>query len=247
MTFNFREITLSVVSHLQEHLIKLLLDDLEIHSNQQIKVLLTINLNETLSFNIQDYTFPIQLIVNKTAKGFGENHNQAFTYCDTSYFCVVNPDIRLLSNPFNLLTSEIKEYNAALIAPQVVNPEHQIENSVRHFPTPIAIIKKVLFRKKVLEYQTNQLIINPDWVAGMFMLFSTEKYQLVNGFDEGYFLYYEDVDICKSLHNLNETIIYSPSILVIHAARRSSHKKLNYLLMHIKSMLRFFIKWSFRP
>jgi N-acetylglucosaminyl-diphospho-decaprenol L-rhamnosyltransferase len=245
MPTNYPSLTLSIVSHLQIELVKKLLNDLNRNYECGIKVILTLNLIEDITFKTDDYSFPIHIIHNQSTKGFGANHNNAFEYCNTPYYAVINPDIRLNLNPFPTLVNELKAYDAALIAPQVVNTEHQIEDSVRHFPTPLSILKKIVFNKKTPDYPTDSTIVNPDWVGGMFMLFQSEKFKSIGGFDEGYFLYYEDVDICKSLHNLNETIIYSPSVTVIHAARRSSHKKLNYLLMHLKSMLRFFRKWLF--
>lgn len=234
--------TLSVVSHQQQHLVKDLLNDIKANVCQNLKVILTINFTEDLSFKSTDYPFPITIIQNNQPKGFGANHNQAFTLCDTPYFCVINPDIRLLSDPFYILLEELDQHSAAVIAPLVLNPQRQIEDSVRKFPTPLSVFKKFFSKKIALDYVLNKVIINPDWVAGMFMLFRSEKYQLVGGFDERYFLYYEDVDICKSLHKLGENIVFSPNTSVIHAARRSSHKKMNYLFLHISSMLRFFLK-----
>ncbi|MES2825631.1 MAG: glycosyltransferase family 2 protein [Pseudomonadota bacterium] len=235
-------ITLSVVSHQQQHLVKDLLDDLKTFACQNIKVILTLNLAEVLTFQSDSYPFPISIIDNRQPRGFGENHNQAFEQCVTAYFCVINPDIRLTSNPFEALIAEMNRYSAAVIAPLVLNPVMQIEDSVRKFPSPLSVFKKIFFRKKTVDYALNEVIINPDWVAGMFMLFKSDRYRLVGGFDERYFLYYEDVDICKSLHKLGETIVFSPNASVIHAARRSSHQKIGYLYLHIKSMFRFFLK-----
>ena len=235
-------ITLSVVSHQQQHLVKSLLDDLKTHYCQNISVILTINLPEVLTFNPSDYPFPINILYNHKSIGFGANHNQAFQQCDTPYFCVINPDIRLLSNPFNVLMTELNQYSAAVIAPLVLNPQMQIEDSVRKFPTPFTVLKKILSRKLTTDYVVNKIIVNPDWVAGMFMLFESKKYQSIGGFDERYFLYYEDADICKTLHRVGESIVFSPNVSIIHAARRSSHKNMRYLYLHIKSMLRFFLK-----
>lgn len=239
-------LTLSVVSHKQQHLVNDLLNDLQACTCQTIKVNLTLNLPEILTFSVADYSFPIHITYNQQAKGFGENHNQAFAICDTPYFCVINPDIRLLANPFNSLIAELDNYAAALIAPKVVNPDMAEENSVRKFQTPLTVLKKVIFKKVAADYSTNEVIINPDWVGGMFMLFNSKDFAEIGGFDERYFLYYEDVDICKSLHESKKMIVFTPNISVIHAARRTSHSNFKYLMMHIKSMLRFFAKWKLK-
>lgn len=237
------KISISIVSHLQESLVRELLNDLMRHCEQNIRIILTLNLSETLSFMTDDYPFPIRIINNQYPKGFGANHNQAFKCCDTPYFCVLNPDIRLREDPFKRLLTELEEHSAVLIAPKVINSLGSIEDSVRTFPTPLSILKKLLVKKFSADYATDKIIVNPDWVGGMFMLFRTDAFRQIGGFDERYFLYYEDVDICRTLHQNGENIIYTPNTAVIHEARRTSHKSVRYLLLHLSSMLRFFIKW----
>lgn len=247
MQSSLPNISISIVSHLQAGLVAELFNDLKMqHSSQNIQIILTLNISEKLSFNIDDYEFPVQVINNQYPKGFGANHNQAFEYCNTPYFCVLNPDIRLQDNPFPLLIDELNKHSSALIAPKVVNPEGAVEDSVRKFPTPLSILKKILQKKRSADYPTNHIIFNPDWVGGMFMLFRSEAFKQIGGFDQRYFLYYEDVDICRTLHQSKNGIIYTPNTSVIHAARRTSHKNLRYLILHLTSMLRFFIKWQFK-
>lgn len=240
------KISISIVSHLQESLVRELLNDLMRHCEQNIKIILTLNISESLSFITEDYPFPIQIIINQYTKGFGANHNQAFKYCDTPYLCVLNPDIRLREDPFKRLLAELEEHSAGLIAPKVINTLGIVEDSVRRFPTPLSILKKLLFKKSSADYATDTIIFNPDWVGGMFMLFRSDAFKQIGGFDERYFLYYEDVDICRTLHQSGKSIIYTPNTTVMHEARRTSHKNIRYLFLHLSSMLRFFMKWLFR-
>ena len=86
----------------------------------------------------------------------------------------------------------------------------------------------------------------PDWVAGMFMLFPHEVFQNIGGFDERYFLYYEDVDLCARLTLANYRILLCSTVSVVHDARRSSHKNLRYMRLHLTSMLRFFFSSVYR-
>jgi GT2 family glycosyltransferase len=246
MTYHEKTLTISIVSHLQIDLVFELLNDVEKYSYENINVILTLNLSEELGFQLSGYSFPIKIIKNVNPKGFGANHNQAFKYCDTPYFCVLNPDIRLREDPFKRLLAELEEHSAGLIAPKVINSLGSIEDSVRTFPTPLSILKKLLFKKFSADYATDKIIVNPDWVGGMFMLFRSDAFRQIGGFDERYFLYYEDVDISRTLHQNGKNIIYTPNTAVIHEARRTSHKSIRYLLLHLSSMLRFFIKWLVR-
>jgi N-acetylglucosaminyl-diphospho-decaprenol L-rhamnosyltransferase len=91
------------------------------------------------------------------------------------------------------------------------------------------------------DYEIGNSILLPDWVGGMFMFFPSAVYKQVNGFDERYFLYYEDVDLCARLTNLGFKVVFCPASKVIHLAQRTSHKSIKYLRWHLSSMLRFFM------
>jgi GT2 family glycosyltransferase len=234
-------ITVSIVSHLQSNLVKVLLDDIQkCCKTYPLNVLLTLNLPEELSFNPSDYAFPIKLLSNSKPKGFAANHNQAFLNSNVGFFCILNPDIRINKDPFHVLISCFENPNVGIVAPLVVNVEGQIEDSARCFPTPFKIICKVIGRCKDRDYVIKSVSIYPDWVGGMFMLIPCDIFKRLGGFNEGYFLYYEDVDLCARLRLMGYEIVLSPAARVIHDARRSSHKNLRYLRLHLSSMLRFF-------
>jgi GT2 family glycosyltransferase len=81
----------------------------------------------------------------------------------------------------------------------------------------------------------------PDWVGGMCMVFPVNVFEKLNGFDQHYFLYYEDVDICGRLMLSGHKSVVCPDATVVHNAQRSSHRNLKYLRWHLASMLRFFL------
>jgi GT2 family glycosyltransferase len=74
----------------------------------------------------------------------------------------------------------------------------------------------------------------------MFMLLRTTVFRQLGGFDDRYFLYYEDVDLCARIRLSGLDILQLPLPGVIHNAQRSSHRNPKYLRWHIGSMLRFF-------
>lgn len=238
-------IVLSVVSHGQRELVRDLLTDIAARCKSDIHVVLTLNVPEDVPFDINGFAFPIEVIRNERPKGFGANHNQAFRRLSGEYFCVVNPDIRLNDDPFDKLVACVSETGASLAAPVVVNPQGGIEDSVRRFPTPFRIAGKVFGLGRNSDYALSSRPFSPDWVAGMFMLFQSAAFQELGGFDERYFLYYEDVDICARLRLSGRDIIACPWVRVIHAARRESHRNLQYLTWHLASISRFFCSLVF--
>jgi GT2 family glycosyltransferase len=235
-------ISISIVSHLQADLVKQLLFDIDKYCRDQcLEVLLTLNLPESLAFCEKDFSFPVFFQVNQNPMGFGTNHNQAFKLAQGGYFCIVNPDIRLDKNPFPFLLKCLEDATVGIVAPLVVHPDGGLEDSARRFPTPQIIFAKALGNGNLHDYAVQSTVVYPDWVGGMFMLFQRDVFQQCGGFDERYFLYYEDVDLCGRLNLLGFRIALCPLSSVVHHAQRSSHRSWRYMRWHLASMLRFFL------
>jgi GT2 family glycosyltransferase len=234
-------ITVSVVSHGHRVLVSRLLDDLA-RCPEVERVVLTYNVPEEPAEVPQTLAPRLQAIWNDTPKGFGANHNAAFTHCRTSLFCVVNPDVRIHRNPFPELLKGPAE-GVALSAPMVVDPDGHVEDSFRRFPTPLGLLLKAtgIHDGRLLRPAGN-VPLAPDWVAGMFMLFQAEDFAALDGFDEGYFLYYEDVDLCTRIWRSGRSIRVFPAAEIVHDARRESHRNLKYLRWHLGSMARYMFK-----
>jgi hypothetical protein len=235
-------VSISIVSHAQGGLVGALLADLNrIFGFEEFEVLLVVNIPEKLLFTSSDFPFVLKIIKNSTPKGFSENHNHAFSLSSGKYFCVINPDIRLTSNPFTPLMLLLQDTSIGLAAPLVISPTGTIEDSARTFPTPLTILCKVFGGCRKGSYLIQESPIFPDWVGGMFMLFPREVYEVLGGFDDHYFLYYEDVDICARLSLTGRKVVLSPAAVVVHHAQRSSRRRLTFAGWHLRSMLRFFI------
>jgi GT2 family glycosyltransferase len=234
-------ISISIVVHNQAPIAEGLLDDISnLGDRLPAEVIFTVNTDEPLSFKPQDHYHPVTIIRNENPKGFGANHNFAFKKSKGRYFCVLNPDIRFVGNPFEPLIACISDTNAGVVAPRIINPTGEIENSARRFPTPFSILKKALAGSTALDYPHMGLVFQPDWVGGMFMLFSSDIFETVQGFDERYFLYYEDVDLCARLRLAKIPVLLCPQAEAVHDARYDSHHNATYRQWHLKSMLRFF-------
>ena len=234
-------LTISVVSHAQIHLIENLLHDIDEHCRaSSIELILTLNLEETLPFAADSFSFPIKVIRNSLPKGFAANHNQAFSHAAGRFFCVMNPDIRLVKDPFSALFVCLEDPGVGVAAPLVLGEDDTTEDSARRFPTPLKILCKAFGGCMGSDYLINDVPINPDWAGGMFLLFPHGIFEKLKGFDQRYFLYYEDVDICARLRLLGYEVAVCPQASVIHHAHRSSHRNFRYLLWHLRSMMRFF-------
>jgi N-acetylglucosaminyl-diphospho-decaprenol L-rhamnosyltransferase len=239
-------ISISVISHMQMDLIANLLHDLNKHCQaSSLEFILTLNQDETLPDTIGNYGFPIRIIRNKKPQGFAANQNQAFLQATGQFFCVMNPDIRLNDDPFPALLSCLQVSSAGVVAPVVLDEAGELEDSARYFPTPFKILCKAFGKCKDSDYVVKNEPIFPDWVGGMFMLFPNELFRQLKGFNQKFYLYYEDVDLCARLRLLGYEVVLCPKARVIHQARRSSHGDFKYLRWHITSMLCFFCSGVF--
>jgi GT2 family glycosyltransferase len=88
--------------------------------------------------------------------------------------------------------------------------------------------------------------VYPDWVSGFFMLCRSSAFRELGGFDERYFLYYEDIDLCTRARLAGWKNAWLPGVTVVHDARRRSHRDAKYLLWHLRSIARFFASPVYR-
>ena len=243
-------IHVSVVSHGQCGITRQLLQDIQDHCRGlSLQVTVTLNIPETLSFDPDHFDYSVHLLRNIEPQGFSANHNAAFHHGQKNYpcqfFCVVNPDIRFSSNPFPKLLDCLEDSRVGVVAPLVLNAQGGIEDNARRFPTPLSILAKAFRKVFRPDYAIEGSTAAPDWVAGMFMLIPAEKHHRIGGFDERYFLYYEDVDLCARMRLAGYGVRLCPASRVVHEARRQSNREWWYLKRHARSALRFFTSKAF--
>ncbi len=236
------QVTVSIVSHGHCKMLSNLLKEMSDLESSISEVIITHNIPSDFIIDANSYSFHTRVIHNEFPLGFGANHNQAFKCCATEYFCVLNPDVQFIEDPFAELISCLKDNKAGIAAPMVLSTDGIIEDSFRKFPSPLLILKKALTGEKgVYKTSTDSPFFYPDWVAGMFMLLNSSTYKSLGGFDEGYFLYYEDIDFCLRSWRAKMSIVVSKNVSIIHNAQRDSHSNSRFFFLHLKSMFRFFL------
>lgn len=242
----FYLVTVSIVSHGQGVLVAKLLVDIA-RCPHVSEIILTQNIPEPEIVCPSSLQSRVRFIHNSQPLGFAANHNQAFQVSRNSFFAVLNPDIRFEGNPFFRLLGTMTESDAALIAPVIRNSNGEIEDSIRHFPTLSGLVGKAIgLSTGQIYFDDSSSPFCPEWVGGMFMLFRSEAYAALGGFDDRFFLYYEDVDICVRAWRAGMRIVVCPAVSVVHDAQRDSHRKLRHLAWHLMSMARYFMKHSGR-
>lgn len=238
-------ISISIVSHDHGSTAEQLVIDLLAYVEVG-QVIVTHNIPVPLTLPIDARILEIN---NHLPAGFAANHNAAFKHCTQPHFCSLNPDISLQNNPFPPLLAAMRDTGAAIAAPLALDPSGQIDDSVRNFPTIRSLLSKAMGKPcDACKVDRMQPYLHPDWVAGMFMLFRSDDFRRLQGFDERFFLYYEDVDICARAWKTGMKVVVCPSVSVIHDAQRTSHRNFRYMRWHLASMAHYFCKhWGRLP
>lgn len=224
-----RPVTVSIVSHGQHELLLPLLKQLDLFCQGTVaKIVLTTNIPEPELLSSVEVTLPIVRLVNSKPRGFGANHNAAFSHCDTEWFLVLNPDIRIATDVITALLA-LAEPTTALLAPRIFEPGRDTPEAHRALLTPIEI-----WGRHRPNYRPPT---RPLWVPGMFMLARASAFREIAGFDERFFMYGEDFDICARLQVAGWQFRVADDLYAQHIARRASRKNWRHMSWHFISLM----------
>ena len=199
--------------------------------------------------------FPsIVLIKNDDNKGFGHGHNCVLSILDSRFHFIVNPDIIIETDIFSELSEYLdKNPDVGLVTPKILNMDGTDQMLPKRDPSVLALLGRRIFKKalknEVGYYQMldkNLDEINDiEFATGCFFGIDTDLFKEINGFDERFFLYYEDMDITRRARAVRRAV-YNPFFYVYHAWERSSAHSLRYFVVLVKGMFTYFKKWGFK-
>lgn len=204
-------------------------------------------------------TFPQATYTHKEKNiGFGKAHNEAFKTLEQKkklgkYHLILNPDIEFKANILNPLASYLETHDTTgLICPKILNPNHTLQPQCRLLPSPQDMIKRRVLKQERLKHFNylhelhvsgyNQIFSVP-FIQGSFWLIRSDLYKHLKGFDERFFLYMEDVDFCRRLHEKSDILFY-PHVHVTHKWQKGSNKNFKLFALHVISMVKYFNKWG---
>ena len=229
-------ITVSVVSHGHGAWLPALLGDLAASAPGCLhRVVITHNL-PAQALPVEAWPFELVQIHNPQPMGFGANHNQAFERCDTPFFAVVNPDVRVRDERLwqrMLVDASLPDVGA--VTATLLNADGSLQDNQRALVTPWA-----LFRRRVLRQAERRV----DWFSASFLLLPAAVYRRVGGFDERFHMYCEDVDLCLRLQLAGLRLLRSGAEAE-HHAQRDSLRRWRPLAWHVGSLLRLWASAAF--
>jgi N-acetylglucosaminyl-diphospho-decaprenol L-rhamnosyltransferase len=241
-------VSISVVSHgnTQElqHLLASLLEHEEVG---RIQMIVTDNLADKLPDLDGSGWGDFVTLRNARPQGLARNHNIAFRHARGQYFCVLNPDVVFIQGILQPLIRHLERDEASIVAPLVVDSRGIPQDSFRNLPRPIELVQRRLQTSLPgPELPAGAGIIAPEWIAGVFLLMKREVFGQLEGLDENYRLYFEDVDFCTRARLKGLSLLVDKDLSIRHDANRSSRKDVRYLFWHLQSAFKFFTSPVYR-
>lgn len=174
----------------------------------------------------------VRLIKSKINYGFGKGNNEAFKVAKGDYILLLNNDTILLDDLSPIVDFLISDKTVGVVGITMLDSNKRNLPAAGLFPN-----KKNMFQLKKLFYNDQYFSkksftdnsYDVDWVSGSFMMLSRGVYEKINGFDEDYFLYVEDVDFCKKIKDIGLKRIFLPHFKYIHFVGFNNNK--NQLLI----------------
>jgi GT2 family glycosyltransferase len=210
-----------IVNHKSDKHITSCIDSIRKNAcKHSFEIIIVQNDNQNPTLKETDNLIFLELSENK---GFGNACNIGAKCAMGEIIFFINPDAKLLDDNLHILQNRLANQNIGIIAPQIITCDGFPEKwSVGYDVTPISILKNNLgFSKdKYLSKSTKE--ISTGWVSGCAFAIKNSLFKEIKGFNEDYFLYFEDVDLCKRIQKLGKQIIMSPEIKVSHLGG-SSH------------------------
>lgn len=221
----------SVVSHGHPLQVQALLNDLAQFSAATVaRVVLTLNQPEAEPQTpATGWPFVLQIVHNARPLGFGANHNRALSGATEPFVCVLNPDVRWdRCDPLEAMVQAAAQAGVGCTYPAQFDEAGNRQDNERAMPTPIALLRRHMLRRRETRV---------DWVNAACLVMPQPVWQRLAGFDEAYFMYCEDVDLCLRLGLARLALVRAPA-QVVHAGQRASHRRWVHLRWHVQSLLR---------
>lgn len=206
----------------------------------------------------------IKLVEPGRNLGYGGGHNFAAREAKGKYILILNTDITVETDTLQKLVDYLEKHSdVGIVGPKLLYHDGTVQQSCRrHFKFFDLFIKrsflkkiwpfKARYQKYIMgdfNHESTQVV---DLITGAFMFMLREVFDKINGFDERYFLFMEDFDLCRKVQDAGYKIVYYPEAKAIHYHKRLSEGSFFKLLFnkiswfHLASAIKYHLKWRGR-
>ena len=201
---------------------------------------------------------PVERIQLEVNGGFARGTNAGWRAGSAPYVLILNPDAQIAPAALDVLVAHLESDPAlGAVAPRIVGHDGHVHYSLRRFPRlrstyAQALLVHRLFPRAawadelVRDGETYEKPGRPDWFSGACILVRREALERIDGLDEGFFLYCEDIDLCRRLRNEGYDLLFDPAATCVHAGGASGDRS-ELLRVLAESRVRYVYKHHSRP
>ncbi|MBR3589028.1 MAG: glycosyltransferase family 2 protein [Clostridia bacterium] len=243
-----------IVTHNNMRTIKDTLDSVLKHTKAlSFKLFVVDNLSTdgTPDFIRENYP-QVELIEPGTNKGFGSGHNEVLDKINSKYHAIINPDIVIDNDVIKVMADKLDEdESVGMLSPKILFPDGRLQILGKRMPK----LKYLIASRMRSGDEPSDLLAeyamldrDPDEeypveiATGCFMFIRTDLFKKIGGFDDRYFLYFEDFDLACAVNKVSK-VLYYPKAFIYHVWGRESKKNFKLKFVQIKSMIKFYLKW----
>lgn len=200
---------------------------------------------------LKSYPF-VEYLDAESNLGFGAANNLALEKADSKYHVFVNPDIQFTSDALSALASFMDAHDEiGMCIPRMVDEEGNLLPVYRREVTVLDAFNRMFLKGRLAKREAVHTMAGEDYSKpfrvpfgqGSFLFGKTDLLKEIGGFDDRFFMYLEDADLCKRINGIS-SLWYCPDVKVIHKWERGSHKKLRLMKIHLASYWKYFKKWN---
>ncbi|MDD3626423.1 MAG: glycosyltransferase family 2 protein [bacterium] len=186
--------------------------------------------------------------------GFPAAANLGYKYSSGEILLFLNPDIVAGPNTLKMALDYFNEDAPGVLGCMHLSPDQRVQISFGYFPTLSRELKWKrlwnlrdsdydLFTKRIAAFLSEPVEV--DWVSGSFMMISRKLFEETGGFNEEYFMYFEDIELCRKVKYLKKNVVFNPKIHVLHYHGKSAEKnKKTSRAEYRKSQLNYYRKFN---
>lgn len=243
-------ISVAIVSYNSRELLRDCLASIESERWKQVIVIDNASTDGSYEMVRQDFPW-VKLISSGKNDGYGAAANRAITSCSSEYVLLLNCDTLVQPGSVQALSSYLDQHpQVAIAGPHLVNPDGTSQISCFRFPTPLQILMRDTSLSPFIRRFYNSFLDeshhddrNVPWVLGAALAIRRLAFDAVGGFDESFFMYFEEVDLCYRLYEAGWEVHFARAARVTHLGGGST--KQHHAVMEVqlyKSLWHFYLR-----
>jgi len=173
--------------------------------------------------NIASDDLPVRVVEVGKNIGFGKAHNLGAGIARGEFILFLNPDTKILGGAIEKMLAALEsDEKTGIAGPFLVDQENNLQaDCFGREKTPLSTIKEKMFSKKNSGKLTDRDVFETDWVSGGALMARKSIFLKAGKFDEKYFMYFEDVDLCREVKRAGCKVVIAPGAKILHEGGKS--------------------------